>query len=94
MGRHRSLAMLQKILFKGYPAPDPVATAPLFAMELVDSRTEITHRVTDEAFTAGRRAEGRYKVLCGVLVLPANLTTPGRGYCPACERNRGHARAD
>lgn len=62
------------------------SAAPLLTIELVDSSTDIAHRVTDEAFAAGRRDGGRYRALCGVLVLPASLTAPGRGHCPACER--------
>ncbi|MDQ3764947.1 MAG: hypothetical protein M3460_26580 [Actinomycetota bacterium] len=100
MGRHRSVASLRKILFAGRPARAPRATAPLVTIELVDSRTEVAHRVTDEAFTTGRRAGGRYRAVCGVLVLPASLTAPGRGHCPACERGsaptqkRGRTRGD
>lgn len=85
MSKHRSVATLQKILFSGRQARTQVATAPMLTIELVDSCTEVTHLVTDEAFAAGRRAGGRYRAVCGVLVLPASLTAPGRGHCPTCE---------
>jgi hypothetical protein len=101
MGRHRSIASLRKILFGGRQARAHVATtAPLLTIEMVDRRTEIAHRVTDEAFAAGRRDGGRYWAMCGAQVLPASLTAPARGHCPACERNsapprkRGRARGD
>jgi len=41
------------------------------------------HLVTDDASTAGRRS-GRYKALCGAVVLAASLTTPDRGRCAVC----------
>jgi hypothetical protein len=86
MGRHHSVSRLRKILFPGRQARAQVATAPVLTIELVDSRTEVTHWVTDDAFAAGRRAAGRYRAMCGVLVLPASLAAPGRHHCPACER--------
>jgi hypothetical protein len=100
MGRHRSVASLRKILFGGRQARAHGATAPLFTIEMVDRRTEIAHRVTDEAFAAGRRDEGRYWAMCGAQVFPASLTAPARGHCPACERRSaptrkgGRARGD
>ncbi|MGH3872100.1 MAG: hypothetical protein ACRDSR_11410 [Pseudonocardiaceae bacterium] len=72
--------------------PAQVATAPLLTMEMVDSRTELAHRVTDEAFAAGRRDGGRYWAVCGELVLPASLTAPAHGYCPLCERGSAPTR--
>lgn len=93
MGRHRSVASLRKILFAGRQAPrGRVATAPLLTIEMVDRRTEVAHRVTDEAFAAGRRDGGCYRAICGVLVLPASLTAPARGHCPACERGSAPTR--
>jgi hypothetical protein len=92
MGRHRGVATLRKILFAGRGARAAVTTAPLLTIELVDSRTEVAHRVSDEAF-ADRLEGGCYRAVCGMLVLPASLTAPGRGHCPACERGRGtHAK--
>jgi hypothetical protein len=87
MGRHRSVASLRKILFGGRQARAPVATAPLLTIEMVDRCTEVAHRVTDEAFAAGRRDGGCYRAVCGAQVLPASLTAPARGHCPACERS-------
>jgi hypothetical protein len=69
MGRHRSVASLRKILFTGRQARAHVSTAPLLTIELIDRRTKGAHRVTDAAFA----------------VLPASLTAPARGHCPACE---------
>lgn len=93
MGRHRSVALLRKILFMGRQAPrGHVATAPLLTIEMVDRSTEVAHQVTDEAFAAGRREGGCYRTVCGGFVLPASLTAPARGHCPACERGSAPTR--
>ncbi|MGH3889304.1 MAG: hypothetical protein ACRDSZ_22555 [Pseudonocardiaceae bacterium] len=92
MGRHCSVGLLARVLFKGRRVPAQVDTAPLLTIEMVDSRTEVAHRVTDEAFAAGRRDGGRYRAMCGELVLPASLTAPARGYCPPCERGSAPTR--
>jgi hypothetical protein len=87
MDRHHSVATLQKFLFPGRQGRRAhMTTTPLRAIQLVDSRTVIAHRVTDEAFAAGRGNGGLYQALCGLLVLPASLTAPARGHCPPCER--------
>jgi hypothetical protein len=93
MGRHRGVATLRKILFGGRGARAAVTTPPLITIELVDSRTEVAHRVTDEAF-ADRLDGGCYRAVCGMLVLPASLTAPGRSHCPACERGGSDSRAE
>jgi hypothetical protein len=85
MVRHHSIARLAKTLFAARRAQTHVATAPRRTIELVASGTETAHRVTDEAFAAGRHAGGRYVTVCGAEVLPASLTAPPRRYCPACE---------
>lgn len=54
------------------------------ANPIVDARTLTAHRVTDEAFAAGRRAHGRYVALCGIDVLPASLTVAEVRYCRRC----------
>jgi hypothetical protein len=87
MCRHHSVDSLRKLLFAGRPARAHVAIAPLLTIELVDRCTEVAHRVTDEAFAAGRRDGGHYQATCGAEVLPASLTAPARSHCPACERN-------
>ena len=50
---------------------------------VTDARTHRAHLVTDDASAAGRRS-GRYKALCGAIVLAASLTIPDRGRCDAC----------
>jgi hypothetical protein len=55
------------------------------AIDLVDSRTQIMHRVTGDELLAGRRT-GDYQALCGMRVLAASLTDPGRGRCVECAR--------
>jgi len=42
------------------------------AIDLVDSRTQIMHRVTGDELLAGRRS-GDYQALCGIRVLGASL---------------------
>jgi hypothetical protein len=54
-------------------------------VEVVDSLTQVTHRVTGDALLAGRLA-GQYEALCGARLLAASLTDPGRGRCTACAR--------
>jgi hypothetical protein len=54
------------------------------AIPIVDARTLTAHRVTDEAFAAGRRPEGRYVALCGLDVLPASLTVAEVRHCRGC----------
>jgi hypothetical protein len=46
-------------------------------VEVVDVRTLTTHFLTLDALAAGRLPKGRYSVLCGQDVLPANLVEPG-----------------
>ncbi len=50
---------------------------------VTDARTHRAHLVTDDASAAGRPS-GRYKALCGAIVLAASLTTPDRGQCDTC----------
>ena len=61
-----------------------MATVALRLVALTDVRTNLAHRVTDEAMVAGRRAGGRYRAVCGVDVLPASLSAPERGFCDDC----------
>lgn len=51
---------------------------------VVDARTLVEHLLTDDALSAGRRPQGRYIALCGVTVLPANLTVGERDRCRSC----------
>jgi hypothetical protein len=59
-------------------------TAPHPSIELVDGLTWISHHVTYEELLAGRLLGGSCTALCGVRVLAASLTDPGRGRCPEC----------
>jgi hypothetical protein len=85
-GRHRfrRLATLREILGRGRRVRPLVASGCTIAF--ADGPTGIAHRVTEEAFAAGRRAGGRYVALCGAQVLPVSLSAPARYHCPACER--------
>jgi hypothetical protein len=95
MGRRRSVGLLAKILFKGRrQVQAPEATELLLAIEMVDRCTQVAHRVSDEAFAAGRRDGGCYRAVCGVLVFPASLTAPARSHCPPCERGSALTRKE
>ncbi|MGH3886111.1 MAG: hypothetical protein ACRDSZ_05975 [Pseudonocardiaceae bacterium] len=93
-GKHRSIGALRSWLFAGRPAQQATTVWPA-AIEMVDAGTLAAHLVTGEAVAVGRRAKtGRYRALCGVEVLCASLTEPGRGRCPSCrslptQRSRG-----
>ena len=54
-------------------------------MEVVDSLTRVTHRVSDDALLAGHQV-GTYQALCGARLLAASLTDPGHGRCTECTR--------
>ena len=55
-GRHRfrRIATLREILGRSRRARTPVATAPTSTISFADGPIGIAHRVTDEAFAAGR----------------------------------------
>ena len=50
---------------------------------IIDARTHVEHLVSDESARA-HRDRGHYLALCGVTVLAASLTDPGRGRCQEC----------
>ncbi len=52
---------------------------------ITDAQTHLEHLVTDESLAAHRHS-GRFLALCGIEVLAASLTDPGRGRCPECAR--------
>lgn len=79
MGRHRG--WLRKIRF----ADGQASTTPRRVMVMTDGRTGTGHRVTDQAFAAGRRAGGCYLAACGLPVFSASLTAPAREHCARCE---------
>lgn len=66
-----------------YPPTAPVPGPRLPSIELVDARTRVAHRVSPDLMRAGR-AQGEYEALCGVRLLVASLSDPGRGRCEPC----------
>jgi hypothetical protein len=86
MTSHHRPGLLAKFRFRR------AAKAPIFSqrpgigpsIELVDGLTRVSHRVTSEELLAGRLPGGSCTALCGVRVLAASLTDPGRGRCPEC----------
>lgn len=71
-GRHRRI-----------PAPPRGATVSRArsAIPVTDGYTQVTHQVNDEAMALGRPV-GRYRALCGDLVLAASLAEPGARSVP------------
>lgn len=60
----------------------PVLAAPR-AVTVADARTGTEHLVTDDGIATGRRA-GRYRAVCGELVLAASLIAEPARHCPIC----------
>lgn len=54
-------------------------------VRIIDAHTHIEHLVSEESVAAHRDA-GHYLALCGLRVLAASLTDPGRGWCRECAR--------
>lgn len=54
-------------------------------VRMIDAHTHIEHLVSEESLAA-HRDEGHSLALCGVRVLAASLTDPGRGWCRECSR--------
>lgn len=82
--RHRRSGVLARVLRQKQGVAVPVPRSSGIAV--TDGLTRVTHRVSSEAMSQGRRAGGRYQAVCGVQLWPASLTEPGRERCPVCER--------
>lgn len=80
VGRHRAVADRRRWRRLSNPIV-PVPRQP--GIEIVDALTRVTHRVSSDALLPGRLA-GTYQALCGVRLLAASLTDPGRGRCTGC----------
>jgi len=52
---------------------------------ITDAHTHVEHLVCHDSVAAQRHA-GHYVALCGMTVLAASLTDPGRGRCRECTR--------
>jgi hypothetical protein len=59
------------------PLPAPSRTG----IEVVDARSRVVHQVSLDRLLDGR-ARGDYEAFCGVRLLTASLTDPGRWRCP------------
>ncbi|MGH3765367.1 MAG: hypothetical protein ACRDS0_06975 [Pseudonocardiaceae bacterium] len=81
MARHRAVSDRHRWRRSSAQAMIPVPRRP--GIELVDGITQVRHRVSSDALHAGRQ-RGDYVALCGVRLLAASLTDPGRGQCPGC----------
>ena len=74
-GRHPRQTVQTQITAQRHPRP----------VGIIDARTHVEHLVDDESAIAHRHS-GHYLALCGMTVLAASLTDPGRGRCPQCTR--------
>lgn len=81
MTSHRRPGLLAR--FRSHRT-SPASPAPVPSIELVDGRTRVAHRVTSDELLAGRLAGGVCTALCGVRVVAASLTDPGRDRCSTC----------
>jgi len=82
MTSHHRPGLLAK--FRSRRAAKAPTFSPHLSIELVDGLTRVSHRVTHEELLAGRLPGGSCTALCGVQVLAASLTEPGRSRCPEC----------
>jgi hypothetical protein len=78
------VSLLSRVAGKHRRASRHSARIPLRHVGVVDARTLTEHLLTDDAMAAGRRPQGRYLALCGVVVLPAALTVGERDHCRGC----------
>ena len=83
VGRHRAVSDRRRWRRLSTPVVIPAPRRP--GIEVVDSLTRVTHRVTSDALLAGRLV-GTYEALCGTRLPAASLTDPGRGRCTECAR--------
>ncbi len=67
---------------RGAPAQIPAQRGPR-PLGITDAQTHLEHLVTEDSLAADRHS-GRFRALCGIEVLAASLTEPGRGRCPEC----------
>jgi hypothetical protein len=83
VGRHRAASRVVRWRQSLAPAVIPIPRRP--GIEVVDSLTRVTHRVSGDALLAGHQ-RGTYQALCGARLLAASLTDPGHGRCTECTR--------
>lgn len=61
----------------------PILPAPPPSVELVDGGTKVMHRVTTDELMAASKV-GWCRALCGMRIVAASLTDPGRRRCRVC----------
>ena len=83
MAKHRAIS--QRFRWRWSSAQPMIPVQRRTSIELVDGLSKVAHQVSPEALFAGRQ-RGEYEVLCGLRVLGASLTEPGRGWCEECTR--------
>jgi hypothetical protein len=84
MTSHRRPSRLARVFRSRRAASTTVPARRRPNIELVDASTQVAHRVTSEQLVLGCRTDGSCTALCGVRVLAASLTDPGRRRCSAC----------
>jgi hypothetical protein len=85
MTSHRRPSRLARVFGSRRAASTTVPAQRRPSIELVDASTRVAHRVTSEQLVLGCRTDGSCTALCGVRVLAASLTDPGRRHCSACQ---------
>jgi hypothetical protein len=81
MTSHRRPGLLARL--RSDRTTKPAVPAPRVGIELVDGRTRVMHRVTADQLQTAVRA-GSCTALCGIRVVAASLTDPGRRRCSVC----------
>lgn len=78
-GRHRKRRAHARLPEQAGPRPaiTDLRLRQRPGIELVDARTRVAHQVSPEELLAGR-VRGDYEALCGVRLLAASLTDPGK----------------
>ncbi|MFN2495137.1 MAG: hypothetical protein ABR608_04415 [Pseudonocardiaceae bacterium] len=61
------------------------AVATPYVVAMTDTRTTVSHLITDEAVAVGRRA-GHYVGVCGAVVLPGSLKEDTDRCCRSCQQ--------
>jgi hypothetical protein len=79
---HRRPGVLTRIRSRGRTTP-VTSNHREHAIDVVDARTHVPHRVTPEAMSAGRQ-RGLYKALCGLYIIGGSMTDQGLGKCAQC----------
>lgn len=82
MTSHRRPGLLERLRSRRRATASEGRPRP--SIELVDGPTRVAHRVTSEELVTLHRVGGSCRALCGVIVVAASMTDPGRSRCRVC----------